>query len=68
MSGQHFRKTDEAGIERILGDIVGDTAIVLARRFDESAQVRHHAGDAVGRKAKCAENDDGHGVRLAGLS
>jgi len=60
----HLGKADKAGIERILGDVVGDAASVLARGFNARAQVRQRAGDAVGREAERPEDNNGDGGRL----
>ena len=56
-----FGEANQARFEGIERNVVGDAAIVRARRCDQNAKVRQHLGDAFGRKAKGSKNGD---VRL----
>lgn len=52
-------ESDEARIERILGDVIRDASVVLAGCVHQHRQVRKHFLHPVGRKAKNPKNCDG---------
>jgi hypothetical protein len=59
--GPEFAHADEAGVERVDGDVVGDAIVMRTRRVDEGFEVRQHGGDVGRRKAERAEHGDGGG-------
>lgn len=54
-----LRKPNEASIEGIQGDIIGNATIVLARRFDEQLKVRQHFLNPLRREAECPQDGEG---------
>src|SRR5690606_27597821 len=56
--GPQFGEADEAGLERVEGGVIGDTAIVTGCGLDDGLEVGKHIMDAVLRKAEGAEHGD----------
>lgn len=66
--GPQFAHADEAGVERVDGDVVGNAAVEFTGGIDERLEVGEHLGNALGWEAEGAEDGDGGGHDLASES